>query len=196
MRGPSPYDVEFKPDIAAPGVDIRSSMPGGGYEIKSGTSMAAPAVSGVAALVKSARQDLSVDELKEILKRTTLKLTDEEYPESPNNGYGYGLVDAYSAVSFISNGFGTIDGHIIDGEDDSHINGQVSILETGFSVKSDPHSGKYSMLHSLGDYTIQAEAYGYESAEQQITVSNDETTTIDFILDELPKATITGASHK
>src|SRR5699024_10882800 len=48
LRGPSPYD-EIKPDISAPGQVIRSSVPGGDYAENSGTSMAGPAVSGVAA---------------------------------------------------------------------------------------------------------------------------------------------------
>jgi len=54
-------------DLAAPGVDILSTVPGGGYATKSGTSMATPHVSGVAALALSVDDTLTVDELKDLL---------------------------------------------------------------------------------------------------------------------------------
>ena len=54
-------------DIAAPGVDILSTKLGGGYEFRSGSSMASPFVSGISALLLSFDPDLSVEELKERL---------------------------------------------------------------------------------------------------------------------------------
>src|SRR5699024_10152460 len=67
LRGPSPYD-EIKPDISAPGVNIRSTVPGSGYEGGwNGTSMSGPAVSGVAALLRQVNADMTVDEMEEVL---------------------------------------------------------------------------------------------------------------------------------
>src|SRR5690606_26520158 len=101
LRGPSPYG-EVKPDIIAPGVNIRSSVPGSGYEGGwNGTSMSGPAVAAVAALLRQVNADLTVDEMEQVLLDTATPLTDAEYPETPNHGYGYGLVDAYAAVSSI-----------------------------------------------------------------------------------------------
>lgn len=118
LQGPSPYD-EIKPDVSAPGVNIRSSVPGSGYEGGwNGTSMAGPAVSGAVALIKQANANLTVDEIEEILSTTATPLTDDTFPESPNNGYGHGLLDAYEAVSSVVSGLGVIDGAVSkDGED-------------------------------------------------------------------------------
>lgn len=60
-------------DILAPGVNIYSTMPGGIYDYESGTSMAAPVVSGVAALLWSVYPELSVKELHNILLSGVVK---------------------------------------------------------------------------------------------------------------------------
>jgi len=99
-RGASPYDHpgSMKPDLSAPGVNIRSAVPGNDYDLKQGTSMAAPHIAGVAALLLQADPDLEVDELENMIKNTAHPLTDDIYSESPNYGYGYGLVDALAAL--------------------------------------------------------------------------------------------------
>lgn len=57
--------------IAAPGVDILSTWLGNAYEEKSGTSMATPVVSGVAALIVSENPRISVDDLKKRILDST-----------------------------------------------------------------------------------------------------------------------------
>ncbi|MFD1173866.1 S8 family serine peptidase [Oceanobacillus picturae] len=118
LQGPSPYD-EVKPDISAPGVNIRSSVPGGGYEGGwNGTSMAGPAVAAVVALIKQADASLTVDEIEELITTTATPLTDGNFTEVPNNGYGYGLVSGYDAVSSLVTGLGTLEGQVTkEGED-------------------------------------------------------------------------------
>ncbi|WP_121641429.1 S8 family peptidase [Virgibacillus sp. Bac330] len=119
LLGPSPYD-EIKPEITAPGVNIRSSVPGSGYEGGwNGTSMASPALSGVLALMKQADGSLTVNEMEEIVMSTANPLTDSDYPESPNNGYGHGLVNAYDAVSSLVSGLGTLEGQVTKAGEDT-----------------------------------------------------------------------------
>jgi serine protease AprX len=112
-RGPvswatvSPYN-DFpnltKPDVAAPGVLIKSTMRGGGYvgdqtaEPWSGTSMATPHVSGVAALMiayaKSKNMKISPADVKACLEKTAVHLG----TQGKNNEYGSGRIDAVKAV--------------------------------------------------------------------------------------------------
>ena len=118
--GPSLYDDSIiKPEISAPGVGIRSSVPGGGYEGGwSGTSMAAPHITGTVALLVSANSSLTVEDIEGIIEDNATPLTDGTYPNSPNFGYGYGLVNAFDAVSATTTGRGTIKGKVTaEGED-------------------------------------------------------------------------------
>ena len=56
--------------ISAPGLDIYSSVPGNKYSCLDGTSMAAPVVSGIVALMKSQKPDITVTEVIAILQKT------------------------------------------------------------------------------------------------------------------------------
>ncbi len=95
-RGPSDCDGRTKkPEVVAPGVDVYSSVPGGGYQgTWDGTSMAGPHVSGIVALMRQANPDLEVDSIKRILINTAVDLG----PPGEENTYGWGIVDAYAAV--------------------------------------------------------------------------------------------------
>jgi cell wall-associated protease len=59
-------------DLFAPGVDIYSTVPDGKYQTMSGTSMASPAVAGVAALIRGYFPELTAVEVKDVLMRTTV----------------------------------------------------------------------------------------------------------------------------
>ncbi|AEM70343.1 Subtilisin [Allomuricauda ruestringensis DSM 13258] len=60
-------------DVFAPGAEIYSTMPNGEYEFQGGTSMAAPAVAGVAALVRSYHPELSASQVKNIIMQSGLR---------------------------------------------------------------------------------------------------------------------------
>ena len=100
-RGPAP-DGSPKPDVVAPGVDVLSALPGGGYGTESGTSMASPHVAGVVALMWSANPRLIGDIAKtRAILRDTTRPADPDGARcggSPVNVTGTGLVDAYKAV--------------------------------------------------------------------------------------------------
>jgi len=117
-RGPSPYG-EMKPEISAPGVNVRSSVPGGGYEGGwNGTSMATPHVVGTVALLLQADSSLTVDEVEQILTDSADPMTNAQYPNSPNDGYGHGILNAYTAVGMIVSGIGSVSGRVLTSGDD------------------------------------------------------------------------------
>ncbi|MEC7769947.1 MAG: S8 family peptidase [Bacteroidota bacterium] len=62
-------------DVFAPGAEIYSTMPNREYEFQGGTSMAAPAVAGVAALIRSFHPDLSASQVKNIIMQSGLRTT-------------------------------------------------------------------------------------------------------------------------
>lgn len=99
-------DSYIVPDVAAPGVDVKSSVPGIGYAEISGTSMAAPHVAGTFALILSAGgDDLTVSEAKNALYNTTFKPENCSPSCTPRNGndtrYGTGIIDAAAAVESV-----------------------------------------------------------------------------------------------
>ena len=110
-RGPVTIDGSYlpKPDVSAPGVSVRSALPGTGYGYKSGTSMAAPHVAGLVALLVSARPWLAgrVDELESVITQSAVRLYNTTQncttpgSQAPNNTYGWGRIDAWAAYQMI-----------------------------------------------------------------------------------------------
>src|SRR5699024_3851799 len=69
---------------------------------------------------------------------------------------------------------------------------QVSVLENGSSTNTNPADGSYSLMSAAGTFTVKAETYGFESAEQEATVEADEATEAKFTLEELDQAAVAG----
>jgi minor extracellular serine protease Vpr len=100
-RGPRGYDSKLKPEISAPGVAIFAAAMGSGTEGVSynGTSMAAPHVAGVAALIHEAHPDWDSETMKAAMMSTAVDMDSGDanaYQIVPRTGAG--RVDAYKSV--------------------------------------------------------------------------------------------------
>ncbi|MFC5603785.1 S8 family serine peptidase [Sporosarcina koreensis] len=196
LRGPSPYGLT-KPDISAPGVNIRSSVPGSGYEGGwNGTSMAGPAVSGVAALLRQVNARITVEEMEQILLNTATPLTDSVYPTAPNHGYGHGLVDAYAAVSSIASGLGKLEGQVTKQGDDS----EPPSFE--HSAPSETYEGMDLDLriHVTDNISVSSVTLQYKNADGQWVSMKADRKSGDYLAGEygvkIPGDVITGNEFK
>jgi subtilisin family serine protease len=93
-------------DVFAPGVDILSTVPGGGYDRESGTSMAAPVVSGLAAMLMSYFPNLTAADVKRVILASATRRADQRVVQPGSEqpvAFGTlsatgGIVNAYAAV--------------------------------------------------------------------------------------------------
>ena len=98
--------LRLKPNVSAPGVNVRSCIRNNQYRNFSGTSMAGPHVAGAVALLISASPNLAgqVEKIESILEETSVVKTDSSEcmglsgEEIPNHVYGFGRIDIYAAV--------------------------------------------------------------------------------------------------
>jgi serine protease AprX len=101
--GPS-FDGRIKPEVVAQGLFVycADGNTTSGYFPQSGTSLSTPLTAGVAALVLSAHPDLTPMQVREALIQTAVRINDGTSKTSvyPNNFYGYGMVNALSAVLY------------------------------------------------------------------------------------------------
>ena len=164
LVGPSAFDETgkiIKPEIVAPGVQVRSVDATGNYVSWNGTSMATPHVTGVVALLKQAAPGLSVREIKNVITETAEPLTDRKYQETPNMGYGYGLINAYDAVARLKGKtIGSISGTVkklgtdtgassaeFIGDDSGYLGRDV---EVSVKVKEDVSIKKAALYYQIG----------------------------------------------
>lgn len=120
-------ETYIAPDVAAPGVDVTSSLPNNQYASWQGTSMATPHVAGTAALMLSASdEELEPAEVSSAIAATAWRPLG--HPEAGDTRYGAGIVDALAATRYVA-----ADTEVVEPNDDF---GTATPIQQGQSVSS------------------------------------------------------------
>ncbi len=205
-RGPVTADGSGrrKPDISAPGTNIRSSVPGSTYQGGwNGTSMASPHVAGAVALLWSARPllknniDLTAQILDESAAHVNSSTCDTAGTTWPNNTYGYGRLDVKAAVDLAPSTDSTLQGEVTNALNANPIAGAAitataSLTKTGTTTTD--ASGTYTLPLISGTYTVEAAVYGYQAAQiTGVSLISGTTTTLNITLTPSIFYTVSGA---
>ncbi|TDE01490.1 S8 family serine peptidase [Jiangella asiatica] len=181
-------DSYVKPDLSAPGADVYSSLPGGGYGVVSGTSMATPHVAGAAALLFAAAPGLTVDEAVAALTDTAY--FDERHgAQRPNARFGAGRIDAHRAVLAVTGGTG-IAGIVTDAATGAPVAGAT--VAVGGRVTRADDTGAFHLLAPAGSRTVEVAAGTYRAATLDVTVPAHAVATADVELAPEPAGSVTG----
>ncbi|RRR97547.1 hypothetical protein EIW28_19335 [Glycomyces terrestris] len=196
-RGPG-RDGQVKPDLAAPGVAVRSAVPGTGYGLKNGTSMAAPHVVGAIALMLSAAPALDgdYDGVYEALTGTAVPVDDDQCGGAAdlNNVWGHGKLDALAAVLASPIGdTGSISGTVTD-QDGAPVAGAELAFTGAFTrTATTGDDGTFTIpVIPAGTYAATVTKFGYGETTGSVTVAADQDAVFDAVLTAVPSGTVSG----
>ncbi|MCE4625726.1 MAG: carboxypeptidase regulatory-like domain-containing protein [Desulfurococcales archaeon] len=191
---PSQY---IKPDFSAPGVSITSSVPGGGYEAWSGTSMATPHVAGTVALIYQATGWYeepvpdTPERIYEILKNTSLDLGDP----GQDTEYGWGRINASAAVALAEQYAKKtgVQGVVLDSYDNQPVRwAQIYVEELGKTYHVRP-DGTFKIPLDPGTYHLDVGGFGYYNKTVIVNVTVENGTIAGVVTDLITGNPIAGA---
>ncbi|WP_231629577.1 S8 family serine peptidase, partial [Streptomyces clavuligerus] len=188
----------IKPNIAAPGSNIRSSIRSGGYGSMSGTSMASPHTAAAVALVWAAAPALQGDvaQTEALLDQTAVDVDSTTCggTAADNNVFGEGRLDVLAAVQAAPRGpVGALAGTVTSGG--TAVTGARVVADGPIDrAATTDAQGRYTFpALSAGAYTVTVSKFGYGSTSSAgVPVAEGATRTEDFQLTQAPSATVTG----
>lgn len=174
-------DLLGKPNISGPGVDVYSGNLTGGYVKMSGTSMSAPHVAGVVALLFQVFPELGVRGIEQILNKTAVDLGDAGFDYK----FGSGRVDALAAVEQAM-----ISGRLfLPGSENARGSMRVT-LQPGHHVYELVDGEALDIVLEAGKYQLRVEKFGFQEFNQSVDLKALKSTVVAPELSPLPQAEV------
>lgn len=152
-------------DVAAPGVDIYSTRTAGAYTEMSGTSMATPHVTGVAALIKAAYPDASIAELRARLLNTV-----DLVPGLANKVASGGRINAFNALENDTTPPGSVGGLAVT-------SAGLSSIDLSWSAAGDDgalgRARRYEVRWAEAEIVTEQDWSQARPAQVAVTIAND-----------------------
>ncbi|WP_377559013.1 carboxypeptidase regulatory-like domain-containing protein [Ornithinibacillus salinisoli] len=180
-------EYHVKPEVSAPGHEIYSSLPDGGYGTLSGTSMATPHVAGAIALILDSNPDLSIDDVMNLLEGTAR--TEAHMGELPNDNFGHGIVNVYQAVTEAAYA-GDVTGTLTD-EEGNPIEGMVSVPKEDIHVAIG-EDGVFDFKLREGLHEVEVTSFGYHTKTVTVEIVKGETKENNWSLEIAERYDVTG----
>ncbi|MGP0584256.1 S8 family serine peptidase [Paenibacillus timonensis] len=162
-RGPAKPGYDIKPDISAPGMSIRSSVPEyeDWYAAQNGTSMAAPHVTGAAALAAQKYPNLTPYEIKSLFMNNTVKLNDRNGDRYTHMDQGAGRIALdqvleAKAVAMVEDSTPYVDGEALE----TFYTGSLSFGYVGNGFSAEQHVIVKDIAGESSNYSIRTQWYG------------------------------------
>ncbi|MFD6140903.1 carboxypeptidase regulatory-like domain-containing protein [Promicromonospora sp. NPDC060271] len=191
-------DGLVKPNIAAPGVNVRSSVPGDGYAAFNGTSMAAPHLAGAVALLWSAAPALigDIEGTQALLDEAAVDTNDTTCggTADDNNVWGEGKLDVAALIDAAPIGAtGYVNGTVTDADGAPISGADVTVDGERDRTVSTDEDGTFSARVPTGDYAVSASAFGFLPSEPTpAAVTEDGTVDVPITLEAAPSHAVTG----
>ncbi|MFF2508545.1 S8 family serine peptidase [Streptomyces sp. NPDC058067] len=197
--GPSRLDGSMKPNISAPGVDVRSTWPGNTYRSISGTSMATPHVAGSVALLWSSAPSLigNIGATRKLLNEGATDVDDTHCggTAGANNVWGEGKLDILASVDKAPHTAATVTGKVTDKATGAALAG-IAVKASGATstrTVTTAADGSYRLTLPAGTYDFALGGYGYaDGARSAVTVTTGEQATEDFALNPVASHAVSG----
>ncbi|WP_309484263.1 S8 family serine peptidase [Streptomyces himalayensis] len=187
----------IKPNLAAPGVNVRSSVAGGGYASYNGTSMASPHTAATVALMWSAAPAIAGDiaQTEALLDGTAIDVDNTTCggTAADNNVFGEGRLDALAAVTATPRGAtGGLKGTVTSGGEG--LGGAKVVVDGPIDrTVNTAADGTFALpVLSVGDYTVTVTKFGYLKGAGDVKIAEGETATRDIAVDRAPSAKLSG----